>query len=524
MTINIQNYQLEIDEPIETLLNHFCNISSTMSIKLLNTNNFSSVVEKFIYDIALFHFKKMNIIFDENKYIEFWFKDKHIENTGLHVDCDEYDRVVNKNKDFSTPLLSCIIYLNDNMYVPTIITNIDREMHEEIITCDIKKNLSLCLSFPKKWKHITFDGGKYYHGACNIIDNFLKQRKILLINLWDKKPMNVPYFNYDYIMYKNPLSCDPNGSNIFDISQNNFNTQIIESTTIPKIITLKSNTINEKIYRELFSRNYKNLTDIIKIPDLEKLIDDCDIIYLENAPSSETVVSYQSCSVTLHDIPINPSIMDCNVGTSIDCSLNNEMIAHHQRGCDNSCKNNRLLPVNLSRWKQRFIIPNHFSKDVCKWIVNECEEYASNNGGWTTICHKNYPTTDIPANKIPCIYRFILTSFIETIQKYIVELYCLKDFGKMMEFDIRDIFIVKYEEGKQDYLEIHQDGTTISVNILLNDTSEFIGGGTFFIDDITTNVNQGDMLIHSGMVKHSGSKITSGKRYILVFFINIMTV
>jgi hypothetical protein len=435
----------------------------------------------------------MDIIFDENKYIEFWFKDEYIENTGLHVDCDEYDRVTNKNKHFAIPLLSCIIYLNDNKCVPTIITNVDREMHEKIMTGDIKNNLSICLSFPKKWKHITFDGGNCYHGACHTIDNFNKPRKILLINLWDKKPMNVPYFDYDYTMYKNPLLSDPSGSNIFDIYQNNTSVKITESITIPKVITLKSNSLTKNKYRDLFSRNTTNLSDIINVPDLNVLTYNSDIIFIENELSSE------------------------------DCSMNIEAITH-QRGSENTCTNNRLLPVNFSRWRQRFTFQNHFSKDVCKWIVNECEEYASNNGGWTTTRHTNYPTTDIPANKIPCIHRFILTSFIETIQKYIIESYCLKDFGEMMEFDIRDIFIVKYEEGKQDYLELHQDGTTISVNILLNDTSEFMGGGTYFIDDITTKINQGDMLIHSGHVKHSGSKITSGKRYILVFFINMLFV
>ena len=59
------------------------------------------------------------------------------------------------------------------------------------------------------------------------------------------------------------------------------------------------------------------------------------------------------------------------------------------------------------------------------------------------------------------------------------------------------------------------------LNILLNDTNEFIGGGTYFEDDITTNLNQGDAIIHSSKTKHAGVEITEGKRYVLVFFIYI---
>ena len=74
----------------------------------------------------------------------------------------------------------------------------------------------------------------------------------------------------------------------------------------------------------------------------------------------------------------------------------------------------------------------------------------------------------------------------------------------------------------QKLLEMHTDTGCITVNILLSDPSDFTGGGTYFEDDITIKLNQGDMLIHSSNSKHAGLEITQGKRYVLVFFINLL--
>ena len=83
-------------------------------------------------------------------------------------------------------------------------------------------------------------------------------------------------------------------------------------------------------------------------------------------------------------------------------------------------------------------------------------------------------------------------------------------------------FIIKYTEDGQSELEIHRDQSIISYNILLNSEYEFIGGGTFFeSNDLLVKPNQGDLLIHSGLIKHGGTKIISGTRYLLVGFLDV---
>ena len=68
---------------------------------------------------------------------------------------------------------------------------------------------------------------------------------------------------------------------------------------------------------------------------------------------------------------------------------------------------------------------------------------------------------------------------------------------------------------------MHHDGSFLSFNILLSDTNDFNGGGTYFDDGLTTHLEQGDILIHSSRIRHAGLPITKGTRYLLVGFINI---
>jgi hypothetical protein len=83
--------------------------SKTMLLDLNKTKyNF---LEKFIYETAMFHFKKLNIIDSENKYVEFWCKTK-FNNHNFHVDCDEYER--RTNNKYLYPLQSCVSYFTDS--------------------------------------------------------------------------------------------------------------------------------------------------------------------------------------------------------------------------------------------------------------------------------------------------------------------------------------------------------------------------------------------------------------------------
>ena len=68
---------------------------------------------------------------------------------------------------------------------------------------------------------------------------------------------------------------------------------------------------------------------------------------------------------------------------------------------------------------------------------------------------------------------------------------------------------------------MHTDGSFLSINILLNNENEFEGGGTIFEDGLVMNAKQGDLILHSSLIKHSGLQVYKGTRYVLVCFINL---
>jgi hypothetical protein len=65
-------------------------------------------------------------------------------------------------------------------------------------------------------------------------------------------------------------------------------------------------------------------------------------------------------------------------------------------------------------------------------------------------------------------------------------------------------------------VKLYRDGSFLYTNILLSDPNYFEGGGTYFNNRTTTNLEEGDLLVHSGL------KITKGTRYILVAFVSII--
>lgn len=427
-----------------------------------------SKIEKYVYDIAIYHFNKLNININSNYFVEFWIKSK-FDTHKLHVDCDE--NLKNINLEYNYPLLSCITYFNETK-TPTIITNINmnKYMYKKF---DNEK--SIFFSFPKKNKQITFDG-KYFHGSTILNEeyNIYEDRYILAINLWDKKPNNIDYFmpdNKAEEMYNNNIT-------LLDIN---------ESEEEIKPILVDNKILNYKLFENILYKKQKNvfffLKDLVS-SELDKF-NNFKLYCDENEEKNKQTLELKN---KYGDI-INDFI-----------ELQDEK---------NIIKYNRFL--------QRFLYTDIYCPSICNWIISQCENYATNNGGWTKKRHNKYPTTDLPIESIPHVFTFVLESF-NTISKKIRNSYNLHE---DMKLNIIDLFVVKYKYDEQNHLEMHCDGSFISFNILLNSTSDFEGGGTYFDDGLIMKQEQGQIIIHSSKIKHAGLPITKGLRYLLVGFINI---
>lgn len=245
-SINLWNLSINEYSIQEYLLLYFENLKKNSPTHLLNIDKIIAnpnchIIEKLVYDIAMFHFKRLNIEYNHNIHcIEFWFKNT-LDKNNLHIDCDEYDKKKNNPVELKSPLLSCITYFNENNQ-PTIITNIKKYEFDNKLIYD---NHSIFLSFPKFLKHISFDGGKYYHGACDIFNNSSNERYILAINLWDKYPENVPYF----------LPVNAKDNIIIDIEDS-----IFELTLCNKSLKNLEFPINKDFLTDLISNNECDLS------------------------------------------------------------------------------------------------------------------------------------------------------------------------------------------------------------------------------------------------------------------------
>ena len=158
------------------------------------------------------------------------------------------------------------------------------------------------------------------------------------------------------------------------------------------------------------------------------------------------------------------------------------------------------------------------TKDECDLAVRQVEEFASVHG-WLGDRHRGYATTDIRSAKIPAVDAWLRPG----IRKRLFPVLAKKFSFELASFQFRDLFFVKYvaAPGQQSYVGIHRDGSVLSFNILLNDPGDFDGGGTWFEHTGRSHhIKRGNALVHSGKLRHAGTAITRGTRFIVVGFVD----
>ncbi len=76
---------------------------------------------------------------------------------------------------------------------------------------------------------------------------------------------------------------------------------------------------------------------------------------------------------------------------------------------------------------------------------------------------------------------------------------------------------MKYTGKQHQGVCLHTDSAQVTVNVALSNPNDFAGGGTYFeILNETITLEQGEMLLHPGKLRHSGTEVTAGVRYIFV--------
>ena len=164
--------------------------------------------------------------------------------------------------------------------------------------------------------------------------------------------------------------------------------------------------------------------------------------------------------------------------------------------------------MGVNPLSQRFVVPV-LSATRCQEIVAKANLHE-----WTTARHKNYPTTDIPVSSIR---ELDLTGEVSRISEL-----CMRTFGFKGSARAYDVFVVKYEPGGQDGLDVHRDSSELSFVVALNDPLEYEGGGTFYEgDNATVLPSVGEVAFHCGKLRHGARAVTRGTRYVLIGFLDV---
>ena len=143
-------------------------LSDTSTRYLLNTDQFNfDLLEKYIYDIAMFHFERLNIKYNKDiNYIEFWYKNKVNLDNNFHFICDEYERKINNNHyETLTKNGACAYLRKDNI-------------------CSIQKiKPKMCWAWPV---HLDFRKNKkiYYLMHCPLTPYLSEKQIKIMMNTW----------------------------------------------------------------------------------------------------------------------------------------------------------------------------------------------------------------------------------------------------------------------------------------------------------------------------------------------------
>ncbi len=191
--------------------------------------------------------------------------------------------------------------------------------------------------------------------------------------------------------------------------------------------------------------------------------------------------------------------------------------------------------------------PAAFSPEQCARIIAETKSQAEATG-FTTSRHRYHPTEDIPLSDIPAAHAFALPLLESRVLPTLTKTFCneSEDVGGC-DVWLKDVFVVRYTQESQPSLGEHTDGHHVSFNVALSSLDDYEGGGTIFsheneqvkkkkkkkdgdgdgdgAGDVALKVHriaQGSVLMHQARIKHAGAETTSGTRWILVGFTELI--
>jgi len=140
-------------------------------------------------------------------------------------------------------------------------------------------------------------------------------------------------------------------------------------------------------------------------------------------------------------------------------------------------ENNQIDTTN--RFNRMKVVKNVISKDVCFWIINECEKQQ-----WVDCKYLNYPIC-VSIEKIPGVLNYVLY----TLNYWITHIKSLYEMN--VKLNVKDIFIAK-NNNSQKRIEKMNDDAFIVLNIQLDNMNNSI-----IYNNDSIQLEQGDMIVYN---------------------------
>jgi len=462
---NIDNYD------IHSLIDYYFMPRDDNMTYLLNPDlEKYSIIEKIVYDIAMFHFQRLGIEYNKDDHlIEFWFRYKFM--STCHVDTDEYEREFNNKFKYeeNAPMMTIITYFSESN-IPTIITDITSDDHKNDNYSEKNK---IILSFPKYLKQITFNGGKYHHGTSKIFENETSnERKILSIILWNKKKVKVPYFDNHIFQYTN---------------YSKYKKEMMD-VTIDNHSHLLNITKMEKCGRFIIDKNENNENNLFIHKSLFKefIISDNgkhgDLFYrFSNILNENNFENYDLIELS-NKIPLSggTEIVEKNMKKEV-----NNVVERTEKKLEEKNIEQNIIKKEIFT-KQRMIEKSFFDRITCNWIINNTEKCIMMKN------KKGLSLSKISIDSLKNIQSFLRFSLENLFKTKIVNFYNLNN--DQEKFVIKNINVLKFDNKNKN---INQDNYDLTIKILL--TNHLI---IHFKDGTKTTLNNGDFITyHSNSVE-----------------------
>ena len=441
----IKNYKDDTE-----LIKNINNLNKSYLLDL-NKNNYD-IIEDFVYNLSFFYIEDLKKDNNMNFYVEFSFLCDAVLNFQ--------DQYFKEDKIKINPLICSYTFLNKST-IPLIITNLDFEKYKYK---EFNDENELLLIFPNKFEHISFVGN-LYHGFKNIFDVITGLPFVLKINIYNKQPNNIDYYNSS--LNTNIKTINP----YIDNNCNLYHTELI----------LDTQNINKSFMDNILYENnikFVNLTDIFLNYD--------KYIPITNHLKKNNLKLTLPLDFILHEFNYLFILKSQNIPlnqTEYFLSLTNKhgYIMYDVLDC---IMNKTIKNTNI--FYKEYIYNNFYSDFICDWFIKEINNYNKN-------------LTFIDISQIPYLFRFCIFSF-DKIFKFINKTYNLNK----INIDIKNIQIIKKDTSQVDN---YNNKTFLKAIIPLSKTKDY---------------NCGDLIISNNIFNNIIMDNMEENNYILVYYLDLL--